>query len=171
MEDLIVAIDEAGFRKAMGCFATGVTVVTTEHEGERIGITVSAFCSLSLNPPLVLVCIEKSSRAHDLIAKAERFSVNILHEGQQDVSARFASRTENRFQDVSVRNGRLKVPLLEDALAAIECRLHASLPGGDHTIYIGEVVSAGIGDLRPLLYFRSEYRAISERGPDAEEAK
>ncbi|HEY0593197.1 MAG TPA: flavin reductase family protein, partial [Thermoanaerobaculia bacterium] len=78
MDELIMAIDEAGFRKAMSCFASGVTVVTTEHDGVAYGMTVSAFSSLSLVPPLVLICVEKSARIHDAIPKAERFAVNIL---------------------------------------------------------------------------------------------
>lgn len=155
-----MAIDEAGFRKAMSCFASGVTVVTTEHDGVGYGMTVSAFSSLSLVPPLVLICVEKSARIHDAIPKAERFAVNILRAGQEAISNTFASRAGDRFEGLSVREGKLKVPLLDDALAIVECRLHASLPGGDHTIYVGEVVAAEIGEGQPLLYFRSAYGTI-----------
>lgn len=162
MDELIVAVEEGEFRKAMSCFASGVTVVTTEHEGERFGITVSAFSSLSLQPPLVLVCIEKATRIHDVIPKAERFAVNVLREGQGDVSNQFASRVENRFEGVAVEDGKLSLPLLSEALAAIECRLHASLPGGDHTIFVGEVVGTHMRNGNPLLYYRSEYRTIAE---------
>lgn len=156
-----MAIDEAGFRKAMSCFASGVTVVTTEYGGVPFGMTVSAFSSLSLVPPLVLICIEKNARIHDAIPRAERFAVNILRAGQEAISNTFASRTEDRFEGLHVRQGKLKVPLLDDALAIVECRLHASLPGGDHTIYVGEVVAAEIGEGRPLLYFRSAYGTIA----------
>lgn len=156
-----MAIDEAGFRKAMSRFASGVTVVTTEHEGVSFGMTVSAFSSLSLVPPLVLVCVEKSARIHDAIPRAERFAVNILREGQEAVSKRFASRGEDRFEGIRTREGKLKVPLLEESLAIVECRLHASLPGGDHTIFVGEVVTAEIGEGKPLLYYESTYGTIA----------
>ncbi len=155
-----MAIDEAGFRKAMSCFASGVTIVTTEADGVPFGMTVSAFCSVSLVPPLVLVCIEKSARIHEAIPKAERFAVNILRAGQEAISNTFASRTGDRFEGIRVREGKLKVPLLDDSLAIVECRLHASLPGGDHTIFVGEVVAAAIGEGEPLLYFRSAYGTI-----------
>lgn len=156
-----MAIDEAGFRKAMSCFASGVTVVTTELDGVPFGMTVSAFASLSLVPPLVLVCIEKSTRIHEAIPRAERFSVNVLRAGQEAISNQFASRGEDRFEGVRVREGKLEVPILEDALAIVECRLHATLPGGDHTIYVGEVVAAEIGEGQPLVYFRSSYGTIA----------
>ena len=156
-----MAIDEAGFRKAMSCFASGVTVVTTEAGGVPFGMTVSAFTSLSLAPPLVLICIEKSARIHEAIPKAERFAVNILRAGQETVSNTFASRIEDRFDGLRVREGKLKIPILEDSLAIVECRLHASLPGGDHTIYVGEVVAAEISEGEPLLYFRSAYGTIA----------
>ncbi|HVR43138.1 MAG TPA: flavin reductase family protein [Thermoanaerobaculia bacterium] len=162
MDELIVAIDEAGFRKALSHFASGVTVVTTELDGERFGMTVSAFSSVSLEPPLVLICIEKGTRIHDSIARAERFAVNVLADEQQDVSDQFASRMEDRFSGVELRQGRLKVPVLERALAVIECRLHATLPGGDHTVYVGEVVGAELGEGRPLIYYRGTYHTLAE---------
>lgn len=162
MDELIVAVEEAEFRKAMSCFASGVTVVTTEHEGAQLGITVSAFSSLSLEPPLVLVCIEKSTHIHDVIGKAERFAVNVLHEGQQEISNQFASRADDRFEGIPVEAGRLKLPLLSDALAAVECRLHASLPGGDHTIFVGEVIGTHMRNGNPLLYYRSAYRKLAD---------
>jgi flavin reductase (DIM6/NTAB) family NADH-FMN oxidoreductase RutF len=161
VEELIMAIDEAGFRKAMSCFASGVTVLTTEYDGVSYGMTASAFSSLSLAPPLVLVCVEKSARIHEAIPKAERFAINILRAGQEAISNKFASRSDDRFDGINVRAGKLKVPLLEDALAIVECRLHATLPGGDHTIFVGEVVAAEIGEGEPLLYFRSAYGTIA----------
>ncbi|HEU5163768.1 MAG TPA: flavin reductase family protein, partial [Thermoanaerobaculia bacterium] len=143
------------------CFASGVTVVTTEAGGVPFGMTVSAFSSVSLVPPLVLVCIEKSARIHEAIPKAERFAVNVLRAGQEALSNKFASRGEDRFEGVRVREGKLKVPILEESLAIVECRLHASLPGGDHTIFVGEVVAAEISEGEPLVYFRSAYNTIA----------
>ncbi|MGH9457227.1 MAG: flavin reductase family protein [Thermoanaerobaculia bacterium] len=160
MPELITAIDEAGFRKAMSCFASGVTIVTTEDEGHWYGLTVSAFSSLSLDPPLVLVAIEKTTRAHEAIGRAERFAVNVLREEQESISNQFASRVEDRFDGIDVRSGVLKIPVLAEALAVIECRLREKLPGGDHSIFVGEVVAADIREGNPLLYFRSDYRRL-----------
>lgn len=159
-EELVVAVEESEFKRALSYFASGVTVVTTEHDGQWFGITVSAFSSLSLRPPLILICIEKSVRAHDAIARAERFAVNLLREDQEPVSRRFASRMENKFEGLSTHSGVMKVPLLPGTIGAIECRLHDTLPGGDHTIYVGEVVAVELHEGRPLLYFRAGYHTL-----------
>lgn len=154
-------IDDAGFKLAMSHFASGVTVVTTEHEGAMYGLTVASFASLSLHPPLVLVCIEKSAKTHDAIAASGKFGVSILSSEQQDLSNRFASRLDDKFAGVEVRRGELGVPVLGGALTAIECRLHQQLPSGDHSIFIGEVVDVQTREGAPLVYFRSGYREIS----------
>ncbi|HYK01177.1 MAG TPA: flavin reductase family protein [Thermoanaerobaculia bacterium] len=153
-------IDEARFKLAMSHFATGVTIVTTEHEGTPYGMTVSAFASLSLHPPLVLVCIENSVRTHDAIAAAGAFGVSILAHAQQDVSGRFASKRDDKFEGVSVRRGELNVPLIDGATCTLECRVHAQLPGGDHTVFIGEVVASETTEDAPLVYYRSVYREL-----------
>ncbi|NJN16831.1 MAG: flavin reductase family protein [Oscillochloris sp.] len=155
-------IDEALFRHAMSQFASGVTVVTTAFEGRLGGLTVSSFASLSLNPPLVLVCIDHSANSHDLIAESGLFAVNILGEGQEHLSRRFAERDSEKFLPGAFTLSAAGLPLITGALAQIECRVHNSLPGGDHTIYVGEVVNAQIGAGRPLLYFRSSYYALGE---------
>jgi flavin reductase (DIM6/NTAB) family NADH-FMN oxidoreductase RutF len=158
-----MAIDDAQFKLAMSHFASGVTVVTTEHEGTLYGMTVASFASLSLNPPLVLICIEKNVKSHDAIADSGRFGVNILSAAQGEVSGRFASKKiEDRFAGVPHRGGaELGVPLLDGAICAIECRVHAQLPGGDHSIFVGEVMSVQTGEGEPLVYFRSGYRALA----------
>jgi len=155
-------IDEAQFKAAMSHFASGVTVVTTEHEGKPYGMTVASFASLSLRPPLVIVCIEKSVKSHGAIAASGRFGVSILAEAQTDVSNRFASKIDDKFEGVDVRRGELGVPLITNALCALECRLHDQLPGGDHTIFVGEVVDAQLADGAPLVYYRSGYRTLGE---------
>jgi flavin reductase (DIM6/NTAB) family NADH-FMN oxidoreductase RutF len=160
MDELIVAVDGGEFRRAMSHFASGVTVVTTEHAGTAYGMTVASFASLSLDPPLVVVCIEKNTSAHDMIAEAEKFGVSILSDAQGEISRRFASKVDDRFEGVSIRRGRLELPLIEGALVAIECRLYESLPGGDHTIYVGEVVGTHFGAGEPLIYFRGDYRKL-----------
>lgn len=153
-------MDEAAFKFAMSHFASGVTVVTTEHEGKAFGMTVASFASLSLHPPLVLVCIEKSVKTHDAIAAAGKFGVSILRSDQQDVSSRFASRAEDKFSGVDIRRGTLGVPMIAGALTALECSLENQLPGGDHTIFVGKVVDVQTTDGAPLIYFRSGYREM-----------
>ncbi|HYH06557.1 MAG TPA: flavin reductase family protein [Thermoanaerobaculia bacterium] len=153
-------IDDARFKLAMSHFASGVTVVTTEHDGTPYGMTVASFASLSLHPPLVLVCIEKSTKTHEAILHAQAFGVSMLAQSQQDVSGRFASKRDDKFEGVRVRRGELGVPLVEGAICTLECRVHDSLPGGDHTIFVGEVVDAQTADAAPLVYFRSGYREL-----------
>lgn len=153
-------IDDATFKLAMSHFASGVTVVTTEQEGRAYGMTVSAFSSLSLDPPLVLVCIEKSVTTHDALAGAGVFGVSILAASQRDVSNRFASRSETKFEGLEVHRRSLGIPLIPGAICTLECRVQAQLPGGDHTIFVGEVVSAETSEGDPLLYFRSGYRDL-----------
>jgi flavin reductase (DIM6/NTAB) family NADH-FMN oxidoreductase RutF len=154
-------IDEARFKLAMSHFASGVTIVTTEHEGRPYGMTVASFASLSLHPPLVLVCIEKSVKTHDAIAAAGAFGVSILAQAQQAVSGRFASKRDDKFDGVSTRRGELNVPLIDGATCTLECRVHAQLPGGDHTIFVGEVVASETTEDAPLVYYRSAYRELS----------
>jgi flavin reductase (DIM6/NTAB) family NADH-FMN oxidoreductase RutF len=153
-------IDDARFRQAMGHFASGVTVVTTASAGELYGMTVSSFASLSLNPPLVLICIDKSVPSHDIIRDAGRFVVNILEERQEHLSRRFANTATDKFKGVAWHSGQLGLPVLDNTLAAIECRLRNALDGGDHTIFVGEVVDAEVREGAPLLYYRRGYREL-----------
>jgi flavin reductase (DIM6/NTAB) family NADH-FMN oxidoreductase RutF len=157
-----MALDEARFKLAMSHFASGVTIVTTEHEGVPYGMTVASFASLSLRPPLVLVCIDKSVKSHEAIMASRRFGVSILAEEQAELSNRFASKLEDKFAGVAVRRGALGVPLIEHALCNIECRVTGQLPGGDHTIFVGETVEVHTTERKPLLYYRSGYRRISD---------
>jgi len=153
-------IDEAAFKLAMSHFASGVTVVTTEHGGKPFGMTVASFASLSLHPPLVLICIEKGVKTHDAIAAAGKFGVSILSEAQGHISSRFASRVDDKFSGIEVRRGSLGVPLIGGALTTLECSVYDQLPGGDHTIFIGEVVDSQTKEGAPLVYFRSGYREM-----------
>jgi flavin reductase (DIM6/NTAB) family NADH-FMN oxidoreductase RutF len=154
-------VDDAQFKLALSHFASGVTVVTTEHEGKQYGMTVASFASLSLHPPLVLVCVENSVKTHDAIGAAGKFGVSILTQEQADISAKFASRRDDKFESVAITRGPLGVPLIANALTTLECSLRETLPGGDHTIFVGEVVDAqSREDGVPLLYFRSGYREM-----------
>jgi flavin reductase (DIM6/NTAB) family NADH-FMN oxidoreductase RutF len=153
-----MAVSKDEFRQAMSRFISGVTVVTSKgEEGSIRGITVSAFSSLSLEPPLVLVCIGKNASLHDHLKEGRHFAVNILASDQEYISRRFASKEDDRFEGVGYREGATGSPLLEGALAHIECRILHAYPGGDHTIFVGEVEAASVADDNPLAYFRSGY--------------
>ena len=153
-----MAVSNEEFRSALGRFASGVTVVTARAADDQpLGITVSAFSSVSLDPPLVLVCVDKRASLHDHLTEGASFAVNILSEDQELISRRFASKDEDRFNGTAYRDSAQGVPLLDGALASLECRVAYSYPGGDHTIIVGEVESTNIGDGKPLAYFRGGY--------------
>lgn len=153
-------IDEAAFKLALSHFASGVTVVTTEYDGRPYGMTVASFASLSLHPPLVLICIEKSVKTHDAIAGSGKFGVSILSSDQAEISSRFASRLEDKFSGIETHHGEIGVPLISGSLTSLECNVYDLLPGGDHSIFVGEVVAAHAREGTPLLYYRSGYREM-----------
>ncbi len=154
-------VSEADFRNALSRFPSGVTVVTTKDAaGNLHGITVSAFCSVSLVPPMVLICIEKSTASHDSFAESGVFVVNVLHESQQNLSQRFAAPAEDKFSDVEFHLGIEGVPVLNHALANVECRLKHGYDAGDHTIFVGEVEHVTIGEGDPLVYFHHDYAGV-----------
>ena len=154
-------IEEGLFRQAMSHFASGVTVVTTEHQGELYGMTVASFASLSLSPPLVLICVGRNMQTHGAIAASKRFGVSILGIDQKELSAQFASRSDDKFAGVDYRMGALGVPILNGALCTLECNVHSQLDGGDHSIFVGVVEQASTGEGEPLVYFRSGYRQLA----------
>src|SRR5689334_25426551 len=150
------------FRSAMSRFASGVTIVTTKPEAHQpIGITVSSFASLSLEPPLVLVCIDKRASIHDQLVEGRYFAVNVLAENQEILSRRFASRDDDRFSGIGYTEGVTGSPVLSDVLAAIECRIVHTYTGGDHTIVVGEVERTIYNDGKPLAYFRGGYAELA----------
>ena len=154
-------IDPDTFRAVLGRFASGVTVVTTrDRAGRDHGLTVSAFASLSLSPPLVLVCIDQSSSVHPVLRDATHFVVNMLSSGQEALSRRFAGRDPNRFDGVGYQRGSTGVAVLDDVLAYVECRLARQHDEGDHTIFVGEVEAADTGAGRPLVYYRGGYASV-----------
>lgn len=154
--------DPRTLRDALGCFATGVTVVTTRTaEGEPIGLTANSFTSVSLDPPLILVCVAKSAGSAPVLETAEHFAINMLHIGQQPTSDRFARRGEDRFAATAHEGWDTGVPILSGALASFECSRHALHDGGDHYILVGLVTQARFEPKRdPLLYFRGKYRRL-----------
>ena len=156
------AMDSESFRQALGRFASGVTIVTTvSATGEPVGFTATAFSSLSLDPPLVLFCLGHDSSSLEVFREAAGFSINLLATGQQALSQAFAQIGGEKFTGVASRTGRRGIPLLEGCLAVLECRTQEQLPGGDHTIFIGEVEAVHLGEGEPLVYYRGGYRAAS----------
>lgn len=153
-------IDAAEFRRIMGHFATGVVVVTTRDPatGTPSGLTVSAFSSVSLDPLLVLVCIEKEANSHDVIARAGHFAVNVLPFHAEALSRQFAGPEPfEKFRGVEFREEATGAPILEEAMAWVDCRVHAAHPAGDHTIFVGEVLAGGAREDVPLIFFRGGY--------------
>jgi flavin reductase (DIM6/NTAB) family NADH-FMN oxidoreductase RutF len=153
-----MSVSKDEFRRALGHFASGVTVVTSRCEdGLQRGITVSAFSSLSLDPPLILICIDKKASLHDHLKEGRHFAVNILAEDQELVSRRFASKDADRFEGLGYREGDMGAALINGVLAAIECHITHVYPGGDHTIVVGKVIATHVSEGRPLAYFRGGY--------------
>ncbi|HEY3134820.1 MAG TPA: flavin reductase family protein [Blastocatellia bacterium] len=158
----MMPIDKDQFRKAMSRFASSVTVVTSgSSDGDPRGITVSAFCSLSLDPPLVLVCIDKRASFHQVLSEGGHFAVNILSEEQEIVSRRFASRGVDRFDGIGYKNGVTGAPVLDDVIAHLECVVKQCHSGGDHTIFVGQVEAAETADGKPLAYFQGGYSRLA----------
>jgi flavin reductase (DIM6/NTAB) family NADH-FMN oxidoreductase RutF len=149
-------------RDALGSFATGVTIVTCIGPDERpVGLTANSFTSVSLDPPLLLVCINKRARCAPALTEAEHFAVNVLQTGQQPASIRFSTKDEDRFGTTPWSTGETGAPLLMDSLGVFECARHAVYGGGDHHILVGRVVRASFDPhLDPLLYFRGKYRRL-----------
>lgn len=154
-------IDEYRFRQALGHFATGVAVVTAEYQGVLYGMTVSSFTSLSLKPPLILICVDKTVNTHLAISESGRFAANVLERKQEHLSRRFATHEEDKFVGVAWHIGQFGLPVLEGVLAVIECRICDTFPGGDHSIFVGEVMDAEISQGSPLLYYRRGYHELS----------
>jgi flavin reductase (DIM6/NTAB) family NADH-FMN oxidoreductase RutF len=156
-------ISKDEFRAALGRFASGVTVVTTKDaKGNPHGITVSAFCSVSLEPPLILVCIEKAAGSHHAFKENEFFAVNILRESQQHYSDQFASYLSDKFAGIEFYENGDGVPILKDTLANLECRLVNAHDNGDHTIFVGQVEKSHVSDGYPLIYFHENYWKIND---------
>jgi flavin reductase (DIM6/NTAB) family NADH-FMN oxidoreductase RutF len=155
--------DERNLRDALGCFGTGVTVVTTLNAaGAPVGLTANSFTSVSLEPKLLLVCLAKTSSSLSAFVSAEHFSINVLHVGQESISDRFARPGADRFAQTTWESGSTGVPLISDSLVNFECEKHAMYDGGDHEILIGRVRDMQYAPERgdPLLYFRGKYHRL-----------
>ncbi len=159
-------IDQGTFRETLGNFATGVTVVTMHADGDDHGMTVNSFASVSLDPPLVLYNADKDTTSHDFTARAENYAVNILAADQEYLSNRFAGQQEEMespFGDLETHREETGALVFDDAIAYADCELRESHEAGDHTIYVGEVVSLELQrpDADPLTFFRGDYGTIA----------
>jgi flavin reductase (DIM6/NTAB) family NADH-FMN oxidoreductase RutF len=156
------------FRRVLGHFATGVTILTTaDPDGRPTGLTASAFCSVSLDPPLVLICVDHKSQSFPALSESRGFAVNVLSAAQEDISRRFASTRLDKFDGLAYTPGLHGAPVLHDALAQIECETVSKHVQGDHTIFVGRVERARVGSGEPLLYFRGRYERLASVKPGA----
>ena len=155
-------VEPPQFRQLLGRFATGVTVLTSRlPNGEPIGMTANSLASVSLEPPLVLVSVEKRHDMHTAMEQGTHFVFNILSSEQEALSRAFAGSEPDRFRGVSYRENQRGIAILDGVVAHIECEKQAAVPGGDHTVFIGLVVGGDVSDRRPLLYYRGGYAGLS----------
>jgi flavin reductase len=160
-----MSLNVAEFRRAMGSFATGVTIITVDLDGEVHGMTANAFASVSLDPPLVLVCVDHAARTHAHLHARKRFGINVLAVDQRAVSEYYAQTVEEQVGQQAVARFDRTIhgtPVLQGALTYLECRLQSAHDAGDHTIFIAEVEDLMLRAGEPLLFFRSKYRRIGE---------
>lgn len=154
-------LDPATYRAVLSRLASGVSIVTTvDAEGRDHGMTVTALCSVSLAPPLILVCVDRTATMYPHLTTASRFAASLLTREQQQLSARFAAQVDDRFDGVAIVRGTTGCALVEDALAHLECEMWATYDGGDHTIFVGRVLRAATSESRPLLYYRGAYSQL-----------
>lgn len=152
--------DSRTFRNALGQFATGITVVTT-YDGEDVhGMTANSFSSVSLDPPLVLVCVAKRNRTHQILPEVGRFAVNILSDSQEAVSRYFAGDRDENIPYRLVEKERAKSPVFDGVLAWLDCSLWQTYDGGDHSIFVGQVEDLQVFGGQPLLFFQGSYRVL-----------
>ncbi|MBI4529855.1 MAG: flavin reductase family protein [Deltaproteobacteria bacterium] len=149
-------------RRVMGHFATGVAIITTrDKEATPYGLTANALTSLSLNPPLVLICVDKNVQCYPCFEESRIFAINFLSEGQAEISRRFATKGIEKFSGIAWRLSDNGLAIIEGTMGYIECRLIQTIEGGDHTIYIGEGISAAASGERPLIFFKGNYHRLS----------
>jgi flavin reductase (DIM6/NTAB) family NADH-FMN oxidoreductase RutF len=161
-------LDQETFRHAMGCFATGVTVITVDYQGEVQGMTANAFSSVSIDPLLVLVCVDQQARTHSHLHARKRFGINVLCEDQRAISEHYAQpdrEPARAEEEAGARFDRTAhgTPVLHGALAYLECRLQSAQNAGDHTIFIAEVEDVVVRKGKPLLFFHGSYYAIGNK--------
>lgn len=161
-----MAIDSQTFRATLAQWASGVTIVTSHHNGQHVGITASSFSSVSLEPPRILICVAKRLYTHQVIVASQLFAVNILSSAQQEWGMRFAGKVpegQDRFAGIDVFTAVTGARLLPAVLGWLDCRLSATYDGGDHSIFVGEVVAADAVDAgEPVLYYSRQWRRLAQ---------
>ncbi|MEM6722475.1 MAG: flavin reductase family protein [Bacteroidota bacterium] len=158
-------IDSKSFRKVLGQFPTGVTIITSKLGEQTYGFTANSFTSVSLDPPLVLFCMNKDSEGYPLISESKVFAVNLLSREQEELSNRFANPSmdmDQRYEGLDFQSAQTGCPILPGTLGFLDCRLHQLLDGGDHWILIGEVIDIEAQDGDPLLYFQGRYASVAK---------
>lgn len=156
-------IEKNQLRQVMGHFATGVTIITTFNKaGQMHGLTANAFTSVSLEPPLLLISVDKKAESYPAFEESKVFTVNILADEQEALSRKFAVSGGNKFEGVAYRKGGNGAAILDGTLAHIECTLYAAYEGGDHSLYLGEIQEAEVREGKPLVFYRGGYRAIGD---------
>src|SRR3954468_3999885 len=165
-EATTMGVDPLHLRHVLSRYPTGVTIVGTRHRPRGVcGLTGNAFTSVSLEPPMVLVCVDRSSNTHGCIEAAGLFSVNVLSAGQAALAVRFAQKRDDKFDRVPYREGEGGVPLIEGASAWVEARVEAAFDGGDHTIFLAHVLRAEQSDEPPLVFHRGSYARLDGDAP------
>ena len=159
-----MAVDEKLQRQVMGRFATGVTVVTTRTGDEMCGMTANAVMSLSLDPPLIVVSVEKTAHMHGALLESRCFAVNVLKQEQESLSRRFARKGPKDFSDLSCTVEETGSPILDDALAFADCKVVEVLPGGDHDMFVGELLAADSRGGQPLIFYGGSYARLHRNG-------
>ena len=159
-----MAFDGQLQRQIMGQFATGVTVVTTRYgDGDIMGMTANAVMSLSLDPPLVMVSVDKKAIMHGCLNDGQCYAINILTRDQEDLSTRFATAGPKDFSDLELTESETGAPILKGTLGYLDCELTGVLPAGDHDMFVGQVVAGELGEGVPLLFYGGKYQALTEK--------
>ncbi|HXJ62182.1 MAG TPA: flavin reductase family protein [Actinomycetota bacterium] len=167
-----MGVDPLHLRQVLSRYPTGVTIVGTRHLPSGVcGLTVNAFTSVSLEPPMVLVCVDRSSNTHGCIEAAGEFSVSVLALGQSDLAVRFAQKRDDKFDGVGHRLSADGLPLLDGASAWVEARVEAAFDGGDHTVFLAHVLRAEQADEPPLVFHRGSYSRVDGAAGSAEPAR
>jgi 4-nitrophenol 2-monooxygenase / 4-nitrocatechol 4-monooxygenase, reductase component len=160
--DLVQMVDQDQFKQVIGHFASGVSIITVRKNGIDFGITASAVCSVSVDPPMLLVCVNKTTGTCNAISAAESFTVNIVNESQKDLALRFARANTDKFAGVDFSYGELGNPVLGQTLATLECRVVEEVTGGTHSVFLGEVQKANAAAGDPLVYYRGKFGKFEE---------
>jgi len=162
-QELLPLVGQDQFKHVIGHFASGVSIITVANNGVDFGLTASAVSSVSVDPPMLLVCVNKSTGTCHAISETGSFTVNIVKEEQKELALRFARANTDKFSGVDFSYGELGNPVLKDTLAYLECRVVEEITGGTHSVFLAEVQSANAGDGNPMVYYRGKFGQFIER--------